>query len=257
MSAVVVGGTVRLASSRREAISERARAVLEQIPRVYLPLARHRSALRTPLDSTCDLVIEGYPRSANTFLMLWIARANPELRIASHLHSIANVHEGLRLGLPVVVVIRPPEDAIASLALYSHGTPLDQLVERYRRFHRGLIPVADDIVISPFAVSTGDPAKVVEAIAAKIGRPLTVAPPGGHHEIMSQVVARNVEANGELNELRVGRPSETRNRARIAVIELLHRHFADEVTEGRHLYEQLATGPSVVEADLLRQRPTP
>jgi hypothetical protein len=253
----VTGGTHRLAATRREAIAEQARAAAEMVPRLYLPLARRRNPGRIPLDASADLVVEGFPRAGNSFLMSWFACANPELRIASHLHSIANVTAALRLGVPAVVVIRPPATAIASLALFSPAKPLDQHIARYRRFHRGVLAVADDVVISPFPTTTGDPSVVVEAVATRSGRQLVLTPPGGRDEVTSAVEALSVKVNGALDERKVGRPSEARRQATTAVVDLLHDRFAAELADLEQLYEQLASGPSAVIADLSSERPVP
>lgn len=236
---------------------EQARAVAERVPRLYLPLAQRRNPGRIPMDASADLVVEGFPRSGNSFLMSWFACANPGLRIASHLHSIANVTAALRLGVPAVVVIRPPATAIASLALFSPAEPLDQHIARYRRFHRGVLAVAGDVVISPFPTTTGDPARVVEAVAIRSGRQLVLTPPGGRDEVTSAVEALNVKANGALDERKVGRPSAARRQAATVVTDLLRSRFAAELADLDQLYEHLASGPSAVTADLSSERPVP
>lgn len=238
-------------------MAEQARAVAERVPRLYLPLAQRRNPGRIPMDASADLVVEGFPRSGNSFLMSWFACANPGLRIASHLHSIANVTAALRLGVSAVVVIRPPATAIASLALFSPAEPLDQHIARYRRFHRGVLAVAGDVVISPFPTTTGDPARVVEAVAIRSGRQLVLTPPGGRDEVTSAVEALNVKANGALDERKVGRPSAARRQAATVVTDLLRSRFAAELADLDQLYEHLASGPSAVTADLSSERPVP
>jgi hypothetical protein len=250
-------GELRVSSTRREVVAERARTVIERVPSVYLPIARKRTPKRTALDSSTDLLIEGFPRSGNTFLLAWIARANPDLRIASHMHSIANVRAALRSGVPVVVVIRPPEAAIASLAVYNPSGPLDQHVARYGRFHRGVLDVVDDVILSPFPVTTRVPERVVEAIVSRSGRPLATSPAGGRDEVLAAVDDRNVLFNGELIELKVSRPSEARRAATEAVAAVLRERFGRELQELDELHHVLTRASSAVVADLPSERSLP
>jgi hypothetical protein len=61
-----------------------------------------------------DLCIEGYPRSANTFACMLLYNINPNINIAHHTHSIANLKLALRYEIPAFVLIRFPIDAIVS-----------------------------------------------------------------------------------------------------------------------------------------------
>lgn len=62
-----------------------------------------------------DLTIEGFPRSANSFLEAAINRsAAQQLRISHHVHSRANVYRSIKLKVPTVVLFRNPVDAVVS-----------------------------------------------------------------------------------------------------------------------------------------------
>lgn len=62
-----------------------------------------------------DLVIEGYPRSGNSFAFHTIqGRVGPQWRIAHHLHLPVQIELGVRWGRPVLVLVRAPEDATVS-----------------------------------------------------------------------------------------------------------------------------------------------
>lgn len=61
------------------------------------------------------LVIEGFPRSGNSFACraFWAAQ-DRQLKIAHHLHLPSNIIMGVRLGKPALVLIRKPRDAVIS-----------------------------------------------------------------------------------------------------------------------------------------------
>jgi hypothetical protein len=85
---------------------------------------RTRKALR-PFRITrhTDLFIDGYPRSANTYLLECLKTAAPAVSVASHLHSPQMVKLALRRHLPTVVLFREPAAAAASLTqLYPGAT---------------------------------------------------------------------------------------------------------------------------------------
>jgi len=62
------------------------------------------------------IVIEGSPRSANTFSYCLAKELCPAGDIASHTHRIASIKAAIRLDLPCVVLVRNPVDAVTSWA---------------------------------------------------------------------------------------------------------------------------------------------
>lgn len=64
-----------------------------------------------------DFVVDGYPRSANTFLVTAVNMSWPNMAVQSHSHD--SKHLAAADGsVPVVSVIRNPVDAIASYAVH-------------------------------------------------------------------------------------------------------------------------------------------
>jgi hypothetical protein len=71
-----------------------------------------------------DFVVDGYPRSANTFLVTALNMSWPDMVVQSHSHD--SKHLAAANGLvPVVSVIRNPIDAIASYAVHLSSNELD------------------------------------------------------------------------------------------------------------------------------------
>jgi hypothetical protein len=64
-----------------------------------------------------DFVVDGYPRSANTFLVTALNMSWPDVVVQSHSHDSKNLEAANGL-VPVVSVIRNPLDAIASYAVH-------------------------------------------------------------------------------------------------------------------------------------------
>lgn len=95
--------------------------LLEKNPRVYLSVMRLRYR-RSPnydriISPQNDLVIEGFPRCANSFAVRAFRSCNDPantLRIATHMHSPAQAIMGVHWKIPTLVLIRNPDQAVPS-----------------------------------------------------------------------------------------------------------------------------------------------
>ena len=75
-----------------------------------------------------DLVVEGPPRSANSFTVRMLHRMlgrPPRFRIAHHSHSQDNLWAGAGYRMPLVVLARPPQDAILSCCVRCGQPPAE------------------------------------------------------------------------------------------------------------------------------------
>jgi hypothetical protein len=119
-----------------------------RFPRLALRAARARGhgVVVTP---TTDIVIEGYPRSGNSLAFAsFLAAQSASITIAHHTHAPANVIAGVEAGIPVLVLIRAPEDAVVGLVLIKPELTVVQAMRGYRRFYEPLLPYRDRIVVS-------------------------------------------------------------------------------------------------------------
>jgi hypothetical protein len=77
---------------------------------IFLPTVRFCPALQEPEDPHCwvsrttEIVIEGYPRSGNTFAVVAFRLAQGrEIEIAHHLHAAAQIKRAARLDVPAFI----------------------------------------------------------------------------------------------------------------------------------------------------------
>ena len=85
-----------------------------------------------------NLTIEGFPRSANSFLEAAINEVSAQpLIISHHVHARANIYRSLKLKVPCVVLYRNPVDAIVSFMEESNGNHSNPLVflSEYNTFY--------------------------------------------------------------------------------------------------------------------------
>jgi hypothetical protein len=122
-----------------------------------------------PTEET-DIVIEGFPRTGNTFAVIAFEMAQPEqVSIAHHVHAPASVIHAVRESIPALVLIRAPGDTIPSFVLrYPHLT-IGQALRSYVRFYEPLLPLRDRFVLGPFDEVISDFGAVIRRVNRVFG----------------------------------------------------------------------------------------
>jgi len=144
-------------------------------PAVYFNLYRlfrtHKDVVRAVTPDT-QLVIEGFPRSGNSFARRAFVLAQNEssgkTRIAHHLHVPAQVVRAARWQIPTLVVIRRPRDAVLSFALWD-PISVDQALRYYVSFYETVEKYRDAYVLGLFEEITQDFGQVIKRINDKFG----------------------------------------------------------------------------------------
>jgi hypothetical protein len=120
-----------------------------------------------------DFAVEGFPRSANTFLVTALNMSWPNMAVQSHSHDSKNLTTADG-SFPVVSVIRNPLDAIASCSVYlslkepEKGKNFTRLIDLYG----DLIYCAQNnsnVFVIPFEKVTSDIVGTLDLIEAKYG----------------------------------------------------------------------------------------
>jgi len=120
---------------------------------VVLNLFRCFPALRhTVVTRKTDLLIEGFPRSGNTFARnAFLLACNNKYELSSHLHFIGNVRRAIRLNKPVLILIRNPMDAVSSYLVYKgESLPARQALTEYIDFYTYVLNNRAHVVLASF-----------------------------------------------------------------------------------------------------------
>lgn len=116
-----------------------------------------------------ELVIEGYPRSGNSFseAAFLVAQGRP-VELGHHTHAAAHVVAATRAGIPCLVVIREPVDAARSLVQMDPMVfdPAFALWE-YCMFYRAVARVRSEVVVATFDTITEDFGAVIAALNSR------------------------------------------------------------------------------------------
>jgi hypothetical protein len=179
---------------------------------LYRLLRRDRSRMVT---SETQLVIEGFPRSGNSFARVAFVQAQREkVRIAHGLHVPAQVIRAARWHIPTLVLIRRPRDAVLSFAIRD-PISVDQALRYYLSFYETVEEYRGAYVLGRFEEVTEDYGRVIERINERFGT--TFSPFRHDEENVGRVFAR-MEKNsrkryGEARwETKVSAPSDLKER---------------------------------------------
>ncbi|RLA98308.1 MAG: hypothetical protein DRG83_14655 [Deltaproteobacteria bacterium] len=194
------------------------RSLIDRYPSIYLPVCRVRLKTRqVTVSKDTEIVIEGSPRSANTFAVAAFAFAQGRpVKIARHLHAPAQVIAATKRRIPCIVLIRKPRDAVLSLLVRAPHISAEQALKDYIRFYRSVYPYRDKFVVGRFEEATTDFSEIIRRVNARFGTNFKLFE---HTEENLQKVFQIVEEMdkqdtglGEVKEETVARPSTYREK---------------------------------------------
>jgi hypothetical protein len=137
--------------------------------RPYLAVARRRHRLEVATDDT-ELLMDGFPRSGNTFAVVAFQLAQPApVRTSHHIHSSAHMIAAAKRGTPIVVTVREPEDAVLSCVIREPYVTIAQGVRAYTAFYRRLLVWRERMVVATFDQVITDFGGVIDRANERFG----------------------------------------------------------------------------------------
>jgi hypothetical protein len=169
------------------------------------------------------------------------------VKVAHHVHAPAQVMAAVRWGVPALVLIRAPEDAILSVVIRNPGLDIGQAMGGYQRFYRPLLPMRSRFSGTTFDEVISDFGRVIGRVNQAYGTDFV---PFEHTETTAASILSEIEEDyltrvppGELFERIVPRPSERRRQLKE---ELRDRYRDPALARRRHrigtIYEQFLDG---------------
>ena len=206
------------------------RKALNKIPRKYRFAISHlllqtpvvgsgyldiRPAYReTRARRSTEIVIDGFPRSANTYGLYALQDAVGETcEVRGHTHSACTLLNAADAGVPAIAVVRDPDDAVASLIQMVDGMTPAIAYHAYARFHTTLRRRVGSIYIAPFDEVTGDFGRTMRGMNVKFGTsfPEFEKSPESDKRVFDKIeYANSVRNQGVIREAGVARPSSSR-----------------------------------------------
>jgi hypothetical protein len=155
----------------KDAAKEQVRHYMGEHPLLFYCFYRLRPGYRNLLvDRTTQFVIEGFPRSGNTFAVVAFQQAQREsFRVAHHLHMPAQVLLAARWRIPALVLMRKPTDAVLSWTIREPQVSVQQALKYYVSFYEKIAEYRHAFVVGLFEEVTQDYGAVLERVNAKFG----------------------------------------------------------------------------------------
>lgn len=207
------------------------------------PLWRTLNAVRPSppphrLKSDTELILEGFPRCANSFAVLAFQELQPgSVRLAHHTHVAATVREGTHRGIPTVVLIRRPREAVSSVLVRRPALTAEEALGAYRRYYAD-VAACGPLVLADFAVVTRQFHRVVREVNRLFGTGFAARPldPTRRQNVMDWIDELDAESARERFRT-LSKPHPRRSRHKRTIQKRLR--GLDELQRASALYERL------------------
>jgi len=194
-----------------------------------MPLKRRYQEIL--INNGTEIVIEGYPRCANTYAVaaLWVTQ-NRKINVARHTHAIAQIIRAFEKRLPTLLLLRKPEDAVLSYVIREENVDISLAIQRYIDFYRIAHSLADAFVVSDFDRTTTQYHILLKQLNERYNLSLNIKKPDETDQMKIKKLIEDMEiksSGGQLSELKVSRPSKQR--------EILKNKLINELQDHPHL----------------------
>ena len=117
-----------------------------------------------------ELVIEGFPRSGNTFALVAFQMVqNRQIKIAHHHHVPAQIKKAVKWNIPTLILIRKPDEAAVSLVIRENFLSLKWALKEYQRFYEAIMPYSWGYEIALFEEVINDYGQVIARLNRRFG----------------------------------------------------------------------------------------
>jgi hypothetical protein len=216
----------------------------------FVNLARRRRDFYT---ENFDICIAGFPRSANSYLWRMLEITQPGISIKSHHHHPAVAIHAIRLGKPVLFLLRNPEDSIPSFCIHQNRS-VDWVLDYYIAFHRIILPFCDQMLLATFEEISSNFKSVLQKLNERFSLSLTR---DFDEDVARQrafdIIERCVtDDEGRVDHRRLHIPSDERSPLKAELLEQLRAPaLRADLKRALHLYNiqlELASKQKAVEA---------
>ncbi len=167
------------------------RALLSRCPPLYAALLTATRSPRRDLLARAgrSIVIDGFPRSGNTYAVCaLLAAGQPGNSIARHIHLPLQFRLAHRYGIPSLLLIRDPVDAVVSWLIREPRLSMAFALQSYISFYSGVEPYRNSVVIGRFEDLIQSPFGVFRAVNSRFDASLPT--PELTEELQADIMSR-------------------------------------------------------------------
>lgn len=181
------------------------------------------------------IIIDGFPGSANSYATeLFVDLQGESFVFGHHFHSPAETIKGMKMGIPVLLTLRHPVDAVCSMVRRWPFVKYERALVWYGMFYEAFEPYVDQITACDFSLLIADFSGVVHALNDKHG------------------TGFNGEVTASMKETRTPRTNEDREKKRMEK-ERLRQELEDSssnevIGQAIATYERFLSRPEVLQS---------
>lgn len=224
-------------------IVRKLKSIIRGTPFLYFGiLGWRKNVRRLRAWKNSELVVEAFPRSANTTSMYALFHAQGDsFKVGHHLHVAAHVKYAASHGIPCLVIIRNPLDCVASRMVMKKGGDPRAIVLDYIDFYKTVERLINSVIIVDFedVVSEGLGGAIGD-VNMKFATNFS-QPDGSDAEkrwVEQQVRKWNLEkSDGDVERLSI--PSDAKKVKALEMKKLIQLEATEELIEANELYLSL------------------
>ena len=198
---------------------------------------------KTFIDQNTDIVIEGYPRSANTFCVASFQyMQNKSISVASHRHELGQVLCALKMDLPVIILIREPKQAVSSFVI-RENISIKYALHYYIKYYNKILANLNYFVIGDFHDIIKNIDIVIERINIKYKTDFNYFPLKKWDilNIKSIIIDMEKKDSGgnKVRKTHIAYPDKSRDASKQLIISVIENKYNTLLLEAEEIYNEI------------------
>jgi hypothetical protein len=194
-------------------------------------------------NSSTDITVDGFQRSANTFAYVGFSILNRDIKIAHHSHVSSQIIFSVKNNIPVLLLIRDPIDSIVSFYIFlNEEVPFKTIINSWKNFYLPLIAHKKKIYVSDFDDTINNFEETIDNVNSFYNTNFKSKFNGENfkEEIFKAIKqSHNNRFNKKLNKGSLALPVDSRNKKKRMLIFNIQKNFQKEIEECKIIYNKL------------------
>lgn len=174
---------------------------------------------RLPSEKT-EICIEGFPRSGNSWFVSVFQYWNKGVSVAHHSHLAGSLKYAIDRGCPAVVLIRKPEDAVASALAWDGLLDVNVALMSYLSFYNSLWKERNRLVVLKFEDVVSHPDRCIASINSRCSKAFNFTGFTSEVDEAIRQQLKKVNRQNQRNDSNTSLPNAAREAAKQSYIEL-------------------------------------